>query len=145
MQRLRPLSDAQPWERSACPQSWSVKKKRFCSEKKTFINNYLLVMRKFTDFSVNLFDSVEDQYIFFVSVIYIGLKIFGGTFLILLYFYLIPRAPDSRQRQRVLRHVHLRQLRLRPASAPVEPWETTRLVVQPCSSAQNPPNQMSFQ
>lgn len=48
------------------------------------------------------------------------------------------RAPDPRQGQRVLRHVHHRQLRLCIASALEEPQETLWLLFQPGSPTEEP-------
>lgn len=52
------------------------------------------------------------------------------------------RAPDPWQGQRVLRHVHHRQLRLCAASALEEPQETLWLLFQPGSSTQEPLRQV---
>lgn len=52
------------------------------------------------------------------------------------------RAPDPRQGQRVLRHVHHRQLRLCAASALEEPQETLWLLFQPGSATEVPLRQV---
>lgn len=139
-QRLQPLSDAPQRERWV----WATDVFKIRHEPTSWFELYDDI--KFS-FCVDMYEKEKlppPAAIRFFHVNFFGVKWqFHGCLWLARLSLLSPlRAADPRQGQRVLRHVHHRQLRLCAASALEEPQETLWLLFQPGSAAEEPLRQV---